>query len=97
MAKQELILVGAKTYTVMSFRSDPIKQGEKIDVDPEMAERLRGITVVDAAGGVRKVFVDPNHPRATRLANNMAADAAHAKATTPKPPTTRRRRAKSDA
>ena len=73
MSKVQLVLVGAQRYTYMPFRIDPIMQGETIEVDEPIAEKLQSLFVVDAAHGKREVFVSPDHPRALQFAENQEA------------------------
>jgi hypothetical protein len=72
MTQEKLVLVGAMSYTYIPYSLSPIKQGDIVTVNSQIAEHLRGLFYLDAAGGRREYFVSLDHPRAERLFKNRA-------------------------
>ena len=81
-----MVLVGAKTYTLLKLGTEPITQGQTIEVDSDVAAHLESQFNVDKAFGKRAIFVPPTHERAIQFAKNKE-QAAQTQQTT-----TRRRR-----
>ncbi len=80
----KLVQIGARNYTCIAVKLDPIKKGETIEVDAQIGQHLLGQVYQDIAKNEHPYFVEAGDPRAAKYVTEEA----------PKPKPKRRARKK---